>query len=44
MMPYKSKCPECGNVDGLTKEETEKPVYCQRCYLRYEYDDRGDKK
>jgi predicted Zn-ribbon and HTH transcriptional regulator len=34
---YPSKCPECGNVDNLTEDETKKTVHCQRCYRHYEY-------
>lgn len=34
---YKSKCPECGNVDNLTKKETQRTVHCQTCYKHYEF-------
>ncbi len=32
-----SKCPNCTNVDRLTKEETERKVHCQCCYHHYDY-------
>ncbi len=38
---FESKCPECGNIDNLTKEETQRTVHCQICYKHYEYE--GDK-
>lgn len=34
---YESKCPDCGNVDRLSKEETERTVHCQACYKHYDY-------
>ncbi len=38
---YRSKCPECGNVDNLTEMETKKIVHCQRCYNHYKFEDKS---
>ena len=34
---HESKCPNCGNVDILSKEETERRLHCQACYNHYDY-------
>ena len=34
---YETKCPKCGNVDRVTKEETIGKIHCQTCYHHYNF-------
>lgn len=34
---YSSTCPNCGNTDRLTEEESKQIVHCQRCYRHYRF-------